>query len=38
MLSKAALLRGPARAGEVLAHGGLYVLDDGDYVVRAADG
>jgi FAD:protein FMN transferase len=33
MLSKAALLRGPAHAGEVLVHGGLFVLDDGDYVV-----
>jgi FAD:protein FMN transferase len=33
MLSKAALLRGPARAGETLVHGGLFVLDDGDYVV-----
>jgi FAD:protein FMN transferase len=32
-LSKAALLRGPAHAGEVLVHGGLFVLDDGDYVV-----
>lgn len=33
MLSKAALLRGPAGAGEVLVHGGAFVLDDGDYVV-----
>jgi thiamine biosynthesis lipoprotein len=33
MLSKAALLSGPARAGEVLVHGGVFVLDDGDYVV-----
>jgi thiamine biosynthesis lipoprotein len=33
MLSKAALMRGPAHAGEVLVHGGLFVLDDGDYVV-----
>jgi thiamine biosynthesis lipoprotein len=33
MLSKAALLRGPAHASEVLAHGGLFVLDDGDYVL-----
>jgi thiamine biosynthesis lipoprotein len=33
MLSKAALLRGPAHAGVVLVHGGLIVLDDGDYVV-----
>jgi FAD:protein FMN transferase len=33
MLSKAALLRGPAHAGEVLVHGGLFVLDDGHYVV-----
>ncbi|HSC03823.1 MAG TPA: FAD:protein FMN transferase [Solirubrobacteraceae bacterium] len=33
MLSKAALLRGPGHAGEVLVHGGLFVLDDGDYVV-----
>ncbi len=33
MLSKAALLRGPAGAGEVLVHGGVIVLDDGDYVV-----
>jgi thiamine biosynthesis lipoprotein len=33
MLSKAALLRGPRHAGAVLVHGGLFVLDDGDYVV-----
>ena len=33
MLSKAALLRGPAHAAEVLVHGGVIVLDDGDYVV-----
>jgi thiamine biosynthesis lipoprotein len=33
MLSKAALLRGPAHAGETLVHGGLFVLDDGDHVV-----
>jgi FAD:protein FMN transferase len=33
ILSKAALLRGPAHAGKVLVHGGLFVLDDGDYVV-----
>ncbi|MGN6869396.1 MAG: FAD:protein FMN transferase [Solirubrobacteraceae bacterium] len=33
MLSKAALLRGPANAAKVLVHGGLFVLDDGDYVV-----
>jgi thiamine biosynthesis lipoprotein len=33
MLSKAALLRGPTHAGEVLVHGGVFVLDDGDYVV-----
>jgi thiamine biosynthesis lipoprotein len=33
ILSKAALLRGPAQAGEVLVHGGVFVLDDGDYVV-----
>jgi FAD:protein FMN transferase len=33
MLSKAALLRGPARAHEVLVHGGVIVLEDGDYVV-----
>ncbi len=33
MLSKAALLRGPKHAGEVLVHGGAFVLDDGDYVV-----
>lgn len=33
MLSKAALLRGPARAAETLVHGGLFVLDDEDYVV-----
>jgi thiamine biosynthesis lipoprotein len=32
-LSKAALLRGPKHAGEVLVHGGAFVLDDGDYVV-----
>jgi FAD:protein FMN transferase len=35
MLSKAALLRGPAQADQVLVHGGLIVLDDGDYVVLA---
>ncbi|MBV9607152.1 MAG: FAD:protein FMN transferase [Solirubrobacterales bacterium] len=33
ILSKTALLRGPAHAHEVLVHGGLFVLDDGDYVV-----
>ena len=33
MLSKAALLRGPAGAGAVLVHGGMFVLDDGNYVV-----
>ena len=33
MLSKAALLAGPAHAGEVLVHGGAFVLDDGDHVV-----
>jgi FAD:protein FMN transferase len=33
MLSKAALLRGPAGAGEVLVHGGVIVLDDGNCVV-----
>ncbi len=33
MLSKAALLRGPRHAGEVLVHGGVFVLDDGDHVV-----
>jgi thiamine biosynthesis lipoprotein len=33
MLSKAALLRGPAAADRVLVHGGVIVLDDGDYVV-----
>ncbi len=33
MLSKAALLRGPAQADEMLVHGGVIVLDDGDYVV-----
>jgi FAD:protein FMN transferase len=33
MLSKAALLSGPASAGELLVHGGVIVLDDGDYVV-----
>ena len=33
MLSKAALLRGPAGAGEVLVHGGVIVLDDGNYIV-----
>ena len=33
MLSKAALLRGPAGAGEVLVHGGVIVLDNGDYIV-----
>jgi thiamine biosynthesis lipoprotein len=32
-LSKAALLRGPGGAGEMLVHGGLFVLDNGDYVV-----
>jgi thiamine biosynthesis lipoprotein len=38
MLSKAALLRGPARAGDVLMHGGLFVLEDGDYVVLNPSG
>jgi FAD:protein FMN transferase len=33
MLSKAALLSGPLHAHEVLVHGGVIVLDDGDYVV-----
>jgi thiamine biosynthesis lipoprotein len=33
MLSKAALLSGPGRAAGVLVHGGLFVLDDGDYIV-----
>jgi thiamine biosynthesis lipoprotein len=33
MLSKAALLRGPAHAAELLVHGGVVVLDDGDHVV-----
>jgi FAD:protein FMN transferase len=33
MLSKAALLRGPAQADQVLVHGGVIVLDDGDFVV-----
>ena len=33
MLSKTALLSGPAHAHEVLVHGGVIVLDDGDYVV-----
>ena len=33
MLSKAALLHGPEQAGEVLVHGGVIVLEDGDYVV-----
>jgi thiamine biosynthesis lipoprotein len=33
MLSKAAVLRGPAGAGQVLVHGGVIVLDDGDFVV-----
>ena len=33
MLSKAALLRGLAGAGQVLVHGGVIVLDSGDYVV-----
>ena len=32
-LSKAALLAGPARAGGVLVHGGVIVLDDGSCVV-----
>jgi FAD:protein FMN transferase len=32
-LSKAALLAGPAEADRVLVHGGLIVLDDGNYVV-----
>jgi FAD:protein FMN transferase len=32
-LSKAALLRGPAGAGAVLVHGGVVVLDDGNFVV-----
>jgi FAD:protein FMN transferase len=38
VLSKAALLRGPARAAETLVHGGLFVLDDGDYVVLDPSG
>jgi thiamine biosynthesis lipoprotein len=33
VLSKLAVLRGPEHAGEVLVHGGLIVLDDGNYVV-----
>jgi thiamine biosynthesis lipoprotein len=33
MLSKAALLSGPGRGAEVLVHGGVIVLEDGDYVV-----
>ena len=33
MLGKAALLAGPVRAGEMLVHGGVIVLDDGDYIV-----
>ena len=32
-LSKAALLRGPAEAGGVLLHGGVVVLDSGDFLV-----
>jgi thiamine biosynthesis lipoprotein len=32
-LSKAALLSGPAEAGGVLVHGGVIVLDDGNFVV-----
>jgi thiamine biosynthesis lipoprotein len=32
-LSKAALLRGPAEAGDVLVHGGVIVLDDASFVV-----
>jgi thiamine biosynthesis lipoprotein len=33
VLAKAAILSGPARAGEWLTHGGLIVLDDGSYTV-----
>ena len=32
-LSKAALLSGPERAGEVLVHGGAIVLEDGNFIV-----
>ena len=32
-LSKAALLAGPAEADRVLVHGGVIVLDDGNYIV-----
>jgi FAD:protein FMN transferase len=32
-LSKSALLRGPAQAGDSLPYGGLIVLDDGNFVV-----
>ena len=32
-LSKEALLRGPAHAGAVLVYGGVFVLDDGSFVV-----
>ncbi len=32
-LSKAALLSGPARAGQILVHGGAIVLEDGNFVV-----
>ncbi len=36
MLSKAALLSGPARASEWLPYGGLIVLEDGSYTVTEA--
>ena len=36
-LSKAALLSGPARADQVLVHGGAIVLDDGNFIVLERD-
>lgn len=32
-LSKAALLSGPGEAGRILVHGGVFVLDDGNFIV-----
>jgi thiamine biosynthesis lipoprotein len=37
-LSKAALLSGPARAGQILVHGGAIVLEDGNFVVLECGG
>jgi thiamine biosynthesis lipoprotein len=36
-LSKAALLSGPERAGQVLVHGGAIVLDDGNFIMLERD-